>query len=183
MLKGIDASEHNGTIDWNSAKNGLDFAMLRCGYGQDETDQDDTQFERNTNECKRLNIPYGVYIYSYALSVDRIYGEINHVLRLLKNKKPTYPIIIDMEDADNFKLKNGMPTSQTITEMIKTFCNAISRAGYKTGYYVNKDWYENHICADQLTQYLFWFARPGVNEPDLKCNIWQNQFGELGGLS
>ena len=36
MLKGIDVSKHNGTIDWNKVKNSsfADFAVIRAGYGQ-----------------------------------------------------------------------------------------------------------------------------------------------------
>ena len=33
MLKGIDVSEHQGTIDWNQVKGNIDFAILRAGYG------------------------------------------------------------------------------------------------------------------------------------------------------
>lgn len=36
-LKGIDVSEHNGKIDWAKVKaDGIDFAIIRCGYGQDQ---------------------------------------------------------------------------------------------------------------------------------------------------
>ena len=34
-LKGIDVSKYQGTIDWNKAKDVIDFAILRCGYGSD----------------------------------------------------------------------------------------------------------------------------------------------------
>lgn len=182
-MKGIDVSEHNGEINWDSAKaGGLDFALIRCGYGQDETSQDDKQFIRNASECERLCIPYGVYLYSYALNVGAIQGEINHMLRLLKGRKLSYPVYIDMEDADNYKANHGgIPSRQVNTDMIKTFCDAMSKAGYQAGYYCNKDWYENYICPEQLTKHSFWFARPGVSAPDIKCDIWQSEFGERGG--
>lgn len=182
-MKGIDVSEHNGEIDWNKAKAaGLQFAILRCGFGQDEIGQDDKQFIRNATECERLGIPYGVYLYSYALNVGAIQGEINHVLRLLNGRTLSYPVYIDMEDADNYKANHGgIPSKQTNTDMIKAFCEAMLKVGYQAGYYCNKDWYENYICPEQLTNYSFWFARPGISQPDLKCHIWQNQFGEHGG--
>lgn len=35
MLKGIDASEHQGEICWKAVKNsGIQFAILRAGYGK-----------------------------------------------------------------------------------------------------------------------------------------------------
>ena len=35
LLRGIDVSEHNGTIDWATvaSKGNVDFAIIRCGYG------------------------------------------------------------------------------------------------------------------------------------------------------
>ena len=66
-LKGIDVSVHNGEIDWVKVKaDGIDFAIIRCGYGQNQTNQDDSRWEYNVSECERLGIPYGVYLYSYA---------------------------------------------------------------------------------------------------------------------
>ena len=62
-MKGIDVSRYNGNVDWATAKAaGLEFAILRCGYGSDETSQDDGQFARNVQECDRLGIPWGAYL-------------------------------------------------------------------------------------------------------------------------
>ena len=32
---GIDVSQYQGEIDWERVKEHIDFAILRCGYGQD----------------------------------------------------------------------------------------------------------------------------------------------------
>lgn len=62
--KGIDVSKWQGVIDWDKVKaDGVEFAMLRAGYGQSGVDE---QFERNAQECTRLGIPFGVYWFSYA---------------------------------------------------------------------------------------------------------------------
>ena len=68
VRKGIDVSEHNGTIDWEKVKaDGVDFAILRVGFIHDNgRGRSDYQWERNVSECERLGIPYGVYVYSYA---------------------------------------------------------------------------------------------------------------------
>ena len=63
----IDVSYHNGVINWEKVKaSACAGAILRCGYGDDIASQDDKQWKRNANECTRLGIPFGVYIYSYA---------------------------------------------------------------------------------------------------------------------
>ena len=69
--RGIDVSHHQGQIDWEKVKaDGIDFAIIRCGYGEDKTEYDDRWWEYNTSECERLGIPYGVYLYSYAGKTD-----------------------------------------------------------------------------------------------------------------
>ena len=183
MKKGIDVSNHNGKVDWKAAKNaGLDFAMLRCGYGSDISSQDDSQFARNVSECEKYGIPWGAYLYSYALTADNAKSELSHALRLLKGKRPTYPVFIDMEDADGYKRKHGgIPSKATNTAIIQTFCDGIKAAGFKAGYYVNRDWYYNYIEPAKLTGYAFWYARPGVSKPDLTCDIWQDNFDSTGG--
>lgn len=181
-MKGIDVSEHNGTVDWQTAKNaGLQFAVLRCGYGSDLQSQDDPTYVRNVQECERLSIPYGVYLYSYALTVEDAKSELAHILRLVKGCKPQFPIYLDMEDADSYKKKNGMPSRRVLTDIIKTVCQGLKNAGYLAGYYVNKDWYTNYIYPGELQEYHFWYARPGVEQPDNACGVWQDSFPETGG--
>lgn len=180
--KGIDVSYCNGSVNWNIAKNGLDFAILQLGYGSDSTNQDDCQFKRNVSECERLHIPWGAYLYSYAMNESNVYSELNHALRLLKGHHPTYPIFIDLEDADGYKGRNGgIPSARVMTNIAKIFCSGIVKAGYKAGYYCNRDWYYNHLYPTELKQYSFWYARPEVSAPDIKCDIWQNAFGENTG--
>ena len=95
--RGIDVSYCNGRVDWNKAKAaGLQFAILQLGYGSDDTSQDDVQFNRNVKECERLHIPWGGYLYSYAMNESAAYSELNHALRLVKNHHPSYPIFIDL---------------------------------------------------------------------------------------
>lgn len=181
--KGIDVSYCNGRVDWAKAKAaGLQFAVLQLGYGSDSTSQDDVQFARNVSECERLGIPWGAYLYSYAQTVSGAQSELKHMLRLLRGHHPQYPVFIDMEDADGYKAKHGgIPDRATNTAIIKTVCSGLQQTGYKAGYYVNKDWYDNRIDAAQLSTYEFWYARPGVSAPDKYCDIWQSEFGEDSG--
>ena len=98
--QGIDVSYRQGDIDWAKVKNSgqVDFAIIRCGFGMNEIKQDDSKWKYNSSECERLGIPYGVYLYSYADTVAKAKSEANHVIRLIKGKKLSYPIYYDMED-------------------------------------------------------------------------------------
>ena len=73
-VKMIDVSVHNGVIDWDKVKaSGIGGVLMRCGYGSDIESQDDKMFKRNADECSRLGIPFGVYLYSYAKNTDTLF--------------------------------------------------------------------------------------------------------------
>ena len=81
-MKGIDVSSNNGTVNWQEVK------KCRCGVCHDQmrvrpghAAQDDKQFAKNVEACIQLGIPFGVYLYSYALKVADAVGEANNALR------------------------------------------------------------------------------------------------------
>ena len=124
--KGVDISSHNGDIDIKKIRDaGYSFVMIRCGYGEDKTSQDDKRFEENVRKCEELGMPWGVYLYSYALTDDDARSEVRHVLRLLDGKRPTLPVAFDMEDADGYKSKHGMPSNKQLISICKTFINGV----------------------------------------------------------
>ena len=77
----IDVSEHNGKIDWKRVAPHIDGAIIRIGYGQDCTSQDDKRAEENIQGCLANGIPYGIYLYSYAHTPAMVRGEIAHMQR------------------------------------------------------------------------------------------------------
>lgn len=178
--KGVDVSKHNGNVDWQAVKNAGygDFAIIRAGYGGDYTNQDDPQFERNVNECERLGIPYGVYLYSYALNTNDAKGEVNHILRLLKKagKNFKYGVWFDMEDADGYKKNHGMPSNSTLVDICYTFCEAVESAGYYAGIYASLSWLNNQLNNSKLDRFDKWVAQWNNSGCTYKktYSIWQN---------
>ena len=135
----IDVSSHDGLIDWNRIEEHVG-VIIRIGYGNDIEGQDDKQAIRNMNECERLGIPYGVYIYSYALTSDEVTSEINHTLRMLQGRSPVRGVWFDMEDADGYKESNGLDVykdGELLTDFCIQFIEAMDKEGYKTGVYAN----------------------------------------------
>lgn len=120
--QGIDVSSHQGKIDWEQVKNSAlaDYAIIRCGYGVNQTDKDDKYWDYNSSECERLGIPYGTYLYSGADTTAKAKSEAEHVVRLLQGKNLTYPIYYDME-AD---MLNQLSSTQ-IGNIAKTFLNTM----------------------------------------------------------
>ncbi|MGN0361972.1 MAG: RICIN domain-containing protein [Bilifractor sp.] len=175
--KGIDVSEHNGTINWSQVKNsGIDFAIIRCGYGDNYTYQDDKQWLNNVKGCEENNIPYGVYIYSYAKTDAQIDSEVAHVKRLLSGHHPSLPVYIDIEE--NFQFQMG---SETVCRFANRFCDQISAAGYKAGLYASRSYWQtlfgNYTL---LPNYYHWIAEYGTSSCNYNGNYESWQFSSTG---
>lgn len=154
--QGIDVSHLQGNIDWEKVKNtgDVDFAIIRCGYGMDQTDQDDKKWEYNTSECERLEIPYGVYLYSYADSVEKAKSEAKHVIRLIQGKKLSYPIYYDMEENTVLDAKNM--TKEKAAQIAQAFFSTLEAAGYKNlGVYSNASRFDQTLASGKLTSDIF----------------------------
>ena len=150
-------SSHQGKIDWEQVKNsGLaDYAIIRCGYGVNQTDKDDKYWDYNSSECERLGIPYGTYLYSGADTTAKAKSEAEHVVRLLQGKNLTYPIYYDME-AD---MLNQLSSTQ-IGNIAKTFLNTMESYGYKNvAVYSNKYLFETKLTATVFSDYPKWIAQ------------------------
>lgn len=160
----IDVSEHQGVIDWEKVMYHIDGAILRCGYGGDYEDQDDSQFKRNADECTRLGIPFGVYIYSYARSIQAAQYEADHVLRLIKGYKLAYPVYLDLEQPGT---ENGA------VERAHVFGDIIEEAGYWCGVYANLNWWENYLPGlDRFTKWVAQYNRV-CEYTGSHLDIWQ----------
>lgn len=168
---GIDVSSWQGMIDWDTVADQIDYAIIRCGYGQDRVSQDDSYFHRNADACERLGIPYGVYLYSYALTEENAASEAQHVLRLLKGHNPTLPIYLDLED---------MGTTATLSDSqilrnATVFCNAIEEAGYTPGVYTFYQWWIERMNAPEYDAWDRWMAvwSEELPEYDREIAAWQ----------
>ena len=180
--KGIDVSEFQGKMDWEKVKNdGIEFAILRCGYGMDFSNQDDVEYERNANECERLGIPYGVYLMSYANTVEKARSEAKHVLRLIEGRKISLGVWHDIEDNGT----SGAINKETLTNIINTFCNTIKNAGHRVGVYANLNWLENKIEKTIKDNYDIWVAQYYSKcEYEGKYIMWQHtSSGKVNGIS
>lgn len=177
----IDVSGHDGLIDWDSAKEHIEGVIIRIGYGDDYAYQDDKQAVQNMDECERLGIPYGVYIYSYAMTMQETESEISHTLRMLKGRNPVRGVWFDMEDADEYKKNHGMDVYSEedrtlLTDICIRFIEEMHSRGYITGVYANYDYYKNVLDTNRLYMtegFNMWLAHWDVEEPDMDCMMWQ----------
>lgn len=173
-LRVIDVSEHQGTINWDAVKGHIDGAILQCGYGDNIASQDDKQWKRNADECTRLGIPFGVYIYSYATSDAQARSEAEHVLRLVNGYKLSYPIYLDLEQAG---------TETGAIQRANIFGDIIENAGYWCGVYANTNWWTNYLVG--LERFVKWVAQyNSVCTYQGTYDIWQyTSGGSVPGIS
>lgn len=183
--KGIDISEHNGNINWSKVKaSGIEFAMIRLGYGIEHTDSKAIEYIKG---CIEHNIPFGVYYYSYALNVNQAKQEANYVIKTLApyKDKISYPVAIDMEDADGYKKKYGMPSKSVLTDICYTECEMFENAGYYAVIYANLDWFKNKLDTNKLTRFDKWLAQWNDKPTwDEKFGLWQySSKGIISGIN
>lgn len=181
--KGMDVSEWQGKIDWAKAKaDGIEYAVIRCGYGSDKTKYDDKYWEYNVSECERLGIPYGVYLYSYAEDLNDAKSEAEHTIRLLKGHHPSLPVYYDLEDKTVESAGKSM-----ISQMAQTYCDKVSAAGYRVGIYASRSWWTSYLNTATFdnSSWSKWIAEWGS-----RCNysqsydMWQcTSTGYVNGVS
>lgn len=157
--RGIDISAHQGDIDLSKLKGQIDFVIIRVGYGTKGTI--DNKFTRNANLCRDLGIPVGFYWYSYALDVEGAKKEAQAMINAIAPYKDIvkFGVWFDMEDADGYKKKNGMPSNQTLRQMCAAFCEATENAGYYSGIYASESWFNNQLKGSEVTPYDKWVAQ------------------------
>lgn len=179
---GIDVSYHDGSIDWAKVKkSGVDYAIIRCGYGKNKKSQDDKKWTYNSSQCEKLGIPYGVYLYSYATTTSAAKSEAQHVIRLLQGKKLSYPIYYDLEDESQRNLG-----AKKLGEIATTFLNTIKSAGYKNvGVYANTDWFTNRLTASVFNQHPRWVAQYNTScKFKGSYHMWQyTEKGKVNGIN
>lgn len=146
----IDVSQWNGTIDWDALAPHINGAIIRCGFGMDQYEQDDWQYARNIAEVERLGIPYDVYFYSYSKG-DTTQSEVAHVLRLIKGHDPGR-VWLDLEER---------ACAPYFRRVATDFCSAIEAAGYCPGIYAGQEFWRGVLSG--LEEWPKWIPAYGSN--------------------
>ena len=150
---GPDISTFNGKVDFDKLKDKVDFVIIRCGYGSNYEYQDDDRFKRNANECERVGIPYGVYLYSYATDIAAVESEVRHVKRLIKGRKIERGVWYDLEDKVLPKNK------KLLTDICLKFIELMEEEGHEVGFYTSLDWMNNRFDDERLEGKRLWLAQ------------------------
>lgn len=171
-LKGIDVSRWQGKINWKQVKqDGVEFAMIRGGYGENHVD---SQFHENARGANAAGVPMGIYWFSYALNPEMAREEAGYAVKLARQYQVSWPIAYDFEyDSVAYAEKNGVSITRSLaTQMAKAFCEEVEKSGYIPMFYANLEYLEEYFDRSQLP-YDLWYAQYASTAAVTEKSIWQ----------
>lgn len=188
----IDVSEWQGKIDWSAAKNaGVEGAIIRIGFGWDN--RLDYQAINNIQACKRLGIPFGLYLYSYAYNAATGAAEGRSLVAMLNKAcvKPTdlaLPIYYDLEQ---WAIGGSAvsPTSPHIyEELIDNWFAQLMVAGYDNlAVYSYSSYLYSALNSPHIHDLTTWVAsygpRPGFDYMHNQRNWQYSDSGRIPGIA
>lgn len=183
---GIDVSEHQGVINWESVAPNIDFAIIRLGYRgySGGSIVMDGYYSANMAGASAAGIPIGVYFYSQATTYEEGVEEANYVLANLGDYSLSYPIVLDREDPMVDDARTNDLSVEEHTQAALGFLETIAASGHKAMMYTNRLYYSLYVDTEQVYKYPIWYAQY-ADEPDwpYEFAIWQyTENGEVPGI-
>lgn len=185
LYNGIDVSKYQGVINWPQVKAaGYKFAFIRvgyCGYDGRIIDGYDPYYETNMKNAIAAGIDVGVYVYSYAKTVEAAKIAAQDVINRVKPYTVTMPIAFDFEDSSLYSTIGKAAN----TEICKAFLSEVQRLGYYSMLYTYTNFANTLLDMSQLSAYDMWLAdytgSPGYSG---SYSIWQySSKGSVAGIS
>ena len=173
----IDISKWQGNIDFKKLKKEVSLVIVRASCGSDK----DTKFDEYATAMIENRIPFGVYCYSYAGTVEKAKDEAQKLISYADKYDPLF-YIVDAEEA------------KITTEAIKAFAEELrEQTSERIGCYVAHNRYNTYKY--DSVKHLFditWIPRYGTNDgtiagatkPAYECDLWQyTSTGKIAGIS
>lgn len=188
----IDVSEWQSAIDWQKVKDaGVDGVIIRLGWGWGNGFDKTALY--NISECKRLGIPFGVYVYSYAYDGETGGYEGDNTVSLLQQagvtpEDLTYPVYYDLERWNDWG-GHKVPTSPSVyKQIVDAWYGKLEAAGYTNlGVYSYKAYMDSALNDPSIREKASWVATYG---PKLEYEIttpyrgWQyTSSGRIDGIN
>ena len=182
-LIGIDVSNHQGDIDWETVKNsGVEFVFIRIGYGHNREAKimEDEKFRKNLEGARNVGLKVGLYFYSYATEIWEAEEQANWIVKTLNGEKIDLPIVFDYETWKSFPTYNINIVD--LNKVAKRFLDILHDNGYEGMNYSSK-YYLNTIW--NLSEYPTWLAHyVSKTNYDKDFKVWQfSNTGEVPGIN
>ena len=177
-----DFSEAQYGVNYSKLAGLVDGVIIRVGYRGYQTGRivKDVRFDEHIKGVSSNKIPYGFYFFSQAITTAEAIEEADYVYSQIKKYKPSYPIYIDVEDANSSLSGRGdKMTAQQRTDVVVAFCERIKAHNLIPGIYSGEGWFTIKMQYDRIAKYTRWIAKYGTNngkpqnKPTLDCDGWQ----------
>ena len=179
---GIDVSQYQSDIDWAAvAADGIDFAMLRCGYrGYSKGAlSEDPYFRKNISEALANGLDVGVYFFSQALSEAEAREEAEYCLELIEGYDLRFPVVFDWEPVTNYGSRTRSWSGLDVADFAAAFCDTVAGAGYTPMVYFNLSLAYLNLDLAKIQNYANWLARY-ADTPDYPYDFQMWQYGSSG---
>ncbi len=175
-IKVIDVSYYQKDIDWDRFASESDCygVILRLGYWKTL----DKKFERNISELKRLNIPYGIYLFSYSTTLNGAKTESDFTNSMIDkyDLNPTLGIYYDIESWSTKNSSSNGITKSRYDEIVQLYVNSVSNHvsyKYKVKVYSGR-WYAMNRLGSVSKKYVDWVAEYNSTcKYDEPYSMWQ----------
>lgn len=172
----IDISKYQGKIDFSKLKKEVSFIIARVSCGSDK----DTRFDEYAEEMIKYGIPFGVYCYSYAGTVEKAKDEAQKMVSYASKYNPLFYVI----DAEEKRI-----TKETLIAFNKELRVLTDK---RVACYCGGDYYKmyNYDSIRHLFDFT-WVPRYGKNngtiegsiKPIYECDLWQyTSVGKIAGI-
>lgn len=171
----IDISKWQGDIDFDRVQSQVALVITRAGVGSDA----DPRFDEYARSMRTLDIPFGVYGYSYAATEAKARDEARKLIQRAGGYEPLF-YALDAEEA------------KITPEAIRAWADEMRKAGKRIGCYVAHNLYKAYGFADLRGLFDFiWIPRYGKNDgtisgstrPAYACDLWQyTSMGQVDGI-
>lgn len=165
LLRGIDVSDHQKEIDWQSvADSGVDFAIVRCGwrgYGGGSLNEDE-RYRENIEGAQAAGLRVGAYFFSQATSVMEAAEEAVYTAALLADYDLDLPVFFDWEKIGTEPARTDDVPGTTVTDECLEFCRLLASEGYDTGVYAYLNLAYLTYELDRLEGVTLWLGDPGT---------------------
>lgn len=180
---GLDVSRWQGDIDFQKVKDaGVEFVFIRIGSqrGIGGEYYIDPKFEQNIKGFQSVEIPVGVYFFSYANNKLAAKVEAEWVVEQLKPYKLDLPVVFDWENWSFYQDFNL--SFYNLTEMANTYFSVVEKAGYKGMLYSSKNYLENVWFETKYPVWLAHYTEQTTYQGEYK--VWQLcSNGRIPGIS
>ncbi len=174
---GIDVSQWQDDVDFEAVRrNGVEFVMLRAGYGS-FTKQVDTKFYEYYDAAKAAGLPVGAYWFSYALTPEAAVKEAEVCMEILGDRSFEFPIAFDIEYKKQLQL-----SAADFSAVVDAFCTTMERNGYYVVVYSSASPLNTLLKQSVREKHDVWVANYNVAKPIYTGRYGMWQFSSTGAI-